>query len=154
MAIRGHDPRFGEDYDHWAFVPRALPEAIELTTETWALVAEAMHALGRLDQAGQQVPNPMLLRRPTLRREAQSTSALEGTYAPLSEVLEADPATSRPGRPRSSRSSTTYVRRNTPLQPWSTGRSASVFCSIFTSCSFVVRRQMVPMPDGFGRIKS
>ncbi len=49
-----------------------------------------MHALGRLDQAGQQVPNPILLRRPTLRREAQSTSALEGTYAPLAEVLEAD----------------------------------------------------------------
>lgn len=54
------------------------------------MVSEAMLALGRLDQAGRQVPNPSLLRRPTLRREAQSTSALEGTYAPLTEVLEAD----------------------------------------------------------------
>lgn len=86
----GHDPRFGEDYDQWAFVPAPLPEAVDLTAPTWALVAEAMHALGRLDQAGQQIPNPTLLRRPTLRREAQSTSALEGTYAPLTEVLEAD----------------------------------------------------------------
>jgi Fic family protein len=50
-----------------------------------------MLSLGRLDQAGRQVPDPALLRRPTLRREAQSTSALEGTYAPLSEVLEVDP---------------------------------------------------------------
>ena len=37
-----------------------------------------------------RLPNPTLLRRPTLQREAQSTSALEGTYAPLSEVLTAD----------------------------------------------------------------
>lgn len=90
VAIRGHDPRFGEEYDHWAFVPSPLPEVVELQAATWALVADAMHALGRLDQVGGQVPNPMLLRRPTLRREAQSTSALEGTYAPLSDVLEAD----------------------------------------------------------------
>ena len=31
-----------------------------------------------------------LLRRPALRREAQSTSALEGTYAPFADVLAAD----------------------------------------------------------------
>lgn len=36
------------------------------------------------------MPNPTLLRRPTLRREAQSTSALEGTYAPFADVLAAD----------------------------------------------------------------
>jgi Fic family protein len=34
--------------------------------------------------------NPKLLRRPSLRREAQSTSALEGTYEPLRAVLTAD----------------------------------------------------------------
>ena len=37
-----------------------------------------------------QIPNPALLRRPTLRREAQSTSALEGTYAPLTDVFGAE----------------------------------------------------------------
>jgi len=36
------------------------------------------------------LPNPTLLRLPTLQREAQSTSALEGTYAPLADVLVAD----------------------------------------------------------------
>jgi Fic family protein len=50
-----------------------------------------MLSIGRLDQAGRQILSPSLLRRPTLRREAQSTSALEGTYAPLTEVLEVDP---------------------------------------------------------------
>lgn len=50
----------------------------------------AAAALAKLDQAGRQVPNPDLFRRPTLRREAQSTSALEGTYAAFTDLLEAD----------------------------------------------------------------
>ncbi len=47
-------------------------------------------ALAALDSSAAQLPNPRLLRRPTLRREAQSTSALEGTFAPLEQVLAAD----------------------------------------------------------------
>lgn len=96
VPIRGHDGRFGEDYDHWAYVPEPLPLIVELSPQTWRVVSEAMLNLGRLDQAGRQIPNPGLLRRPTLRREAQSTSALEGTYAPLSEVLEVDPDDAEP----------------------------------------------------------
>jgi Fic family protein len=40
--------------------------------------------------AAERVPNPGLLVRPALRKEAQSTSALEGTYAPITEVLEGE----------------------------------------------------------------
>lgn len=99
-AIRGMDNRFGVAYDHMAFVPDTLPSRLpELSGDTWLTVVAATKALGRLDQASQQVPNPELLRQPTLRREAQSTSALEGTFAPLSEVLIAragdDPAPSK-----------------------------------------------------------
>jgi Fic family protein len=36
------------------------------------------------------LPNPRLLVRPALTKEAVATSALEGTFAPLSEVLEAE----------------------------------------------------------------
>ncbi|WP_200955002.1 Fic family protein [Aeromicrobium sp. Root236] len=53
-------------------------------------MADARAALGALDSTARQLPNPQLLRQPTLRKEAQSTSALEGTYAPLDEVLAAD----------------------------------------------------------------
>ena len=53
------------------------------------MVAAAGRALAALDATAQQLPNPYLLRIPSLRREAQSTSALEGTYAPLREVLTA-----------------------------------------------------------------
>lgn len=39
---------------------------------------------------GEDLPNPDMLRRPTMRREAQSTSALEGTFEPLETVLAQD----------------------------------------------------------------
>jgi Fic family protein len=88
--IRGHDAYLGRDYDHYAFVPKPLPSSVPLTERTYKYVAEAHMAIGRLDFAVRRLPNPSLLVRPALRREAQSTSALEGTYAPLEEVLEAD----------------------------------------------------------------
>lgn len=80
----------GQQYDHFAYVPKPLPPAFELTPVTRKAVSEADLAIGRLDGAGGQLPNPLLLVRPTIRREAVSTSALEGTYAELADVLGAE----------------------------------------------------------------
>jgi Fic family protein len=85
--INGFDQRSGEEYNHWAYVPDPLPGTVVLAAATWTVVARAEAALARLDEASRQLPDPSLLRRPALRREAQSTSALEGTYAPLEDVL-------------------------------------------------------------------
>ncbi len=87
VPINGFDQRTGEPYEHWAYVPNPLPRTVDLTPATWTVVARAEAALARLDEAARQLPDPSLLRRPALRREAQSTSALEGTYAPLEDVL-------------------------------------------------------------------
>jgi Fic family protein len=93
VPISGVDPRTGEQFEHKAFLPSLLPRTTpELSGETWAAVSQASLALGRLDDASQRIPNPALLRRPSIRREAVSTSALEGTYAPFEDVLEADVA--------------------------------------------------------------
>jgi Fic family protein len=73
-----------------AFLPEPLPRDLVLSTGTWTTVTAATAALARLDGAARRVPEPSLLRRPTLRREAQSTSALEGTYAPFAQVLAAE----------------------------------------------------------------
>lgn len=89
VPLTGRDG-FGRDYAVEAFVPDPLPSEVSLTSEAWRAVSRANHALGRLQQAARMVPNPGLLRTPTIRREAQSTSALEGTFAPLEEVLAAD----------------------------------------------------------------
>lgn len=99
VPIRGTDGRTGVEYEHFAFLPEPLPEEVLLSARTQVLVAEASTALGRLDTASMQVPNPSLLRRPAIKREAQSTSALEGTYVPFEDVLGADenPSTPRDG---------------------------------------------------------
>lgn len=86
ITIRGVDGRHGP-FEHVAFVPCPLAGEPELAAGTWKAIATARAALGRLEQVALQVPEPTLLHRPTLRREAQSTSALEGTFAPLDEVL-------------------------------------------------------------------
>lgn len=90
VPILGPDPLTHELVEGMAFLPEPLPTSITLTTHTWTAVNHATAALARLDGAARLIPNPRLLRRPALRREAQSTSALEGTFAPFAEVLAAD----------------------------------------------------------------
>jgi len=90
VKITGHDHYLGRPYDHFAFVPIPLPATVPLEERTYKLVGQAERAIGRLDAATSRLPNPSLLVRPALYSEAVSTSALEGTYAPLMEVLEAD----------------------------------------------------------------
>jgi Fic family protein len=90
QTIKGHDAQLRRDYSHFAFVPHDLATHLVLEPLTYKVSGEAERAVGRLDASAQRLPNPKLLVRPSLIREAVSTSALEGTYAPLLEVLEAD----------------------------------------------------------------
>ena len=90
VPIHGHDAYLQRDYSHHAFVPCPAPTMVTLSQGTYNSVTKAALALGRLDFAVRRLPDPRLLVRPVLRREAQSTSELEGTYAALDEVLAAD----------------------------------------------------------------
>jgi Fic family protein len=90
VPILGPDPVSHEIVEGRAFLPDPLPRDITLSTPTWNRVNGASAALARLDGAARLMPKPELLRRPALRREAQSTSALEGTFAPFADVLAAD----------------------------------------------------------------
>lgn len=83
-------PISGPNFQHVAFVPDPLPTEIALSTFIQTRMSEADRAVGRLDLSSQRLANPLVLVRPTLIREAVSTSALEGTYAPFRDVLEAD----------------------------------------------------------------
>jgi Fic family protein len=90
VPISGHDAYLRRDYSHFAFVPAPLPRRIDLAMKAHKLADKASMSVGRLDFAVKRLPDPGLLVRPALRQEAQSTSALEGTYATLEEVFEAD----------------------------------------------------------------
>lgn len=86
----------GKHRKYEAFLPDPLPSELELSTATWSVVLEAATALSKLDQSGSQIPAPGLLRDPAIRREAQSTSALEGTYAAFTDLLEAEQEDEKP----------------------------------------------------------
>jgi hypothetical protein len=90
VPITGFDQRYNEPFETRAFLPHPLPDRVDLDHETVFAVTSATAAVARLDQAAFRLPNPLLLARPAIRREAVSTSALEGTYATFDEVLEAD----------------------------------------------------------------
>lgn len=82
----------GSTIGHFAFVPAPLSAEISLSEEEHLAVSKADQALGILEGVAGTLPSKQLLIRPLIRREAVSTSALEGTYAGLSEVLEAEAA--------------------------------------------------------------
>ena len=90
VPIAGVDPGRGE-WTHAAFFPHPLPPVSpELSGATYRAVADARASLAALDSTARSLPNPRLFRQTTLRVEAQSTAALEGTYEPLMKVLAAD----------------------------------------------------------------
>jgi Fic family protein len=90
VPISGTDPRSMKDWEYWAYLPDQLPTLPHLQPRALALSAKAGSAVARLDEAVAQLPRPEILVRPVIRKEAKSTSALEGTYASFEDVLEAD----------------------------------------------------------------
>jgi Fic family protein len=90
VPIRGFDGRFDERYETHAFIPDDLPCAVDLPGEVWLAVTDAMAELGRLDAAASLIPNPQLVTRVATRREAIGTSALEGTFANLTDLFAAE----------------------------------------------------------------
>lgn len=98
VPISGTDEHL-RSYSYFAFLPDPLPEEPNLSPRTWAAVTEAAAALAALKQACSPLPNPRLLIAPALAREAVDTSALEGTYAALPDVLEARLSQARPTSP-------------------------------------------------------
>jgi Fic family protein len=73
-----------------AFYPSPLPRRLAVSAETAVWLGEAESALGRLDGVSQLLPNPNLLVRPYVVREAVASTRIEGTRASIAEVYDAD----------------------------------------------------------------
>jgi Fic family protein len=78
---------------HLTFVPDPLPPGLAFDTATIKLLSDADQAMGQLAGVGRMLPNPHLLIRPFLRREAVLSSKIEGTQTSLEQLLlfEVDP---------------------------------------------------------------
>jgi Fic family protein len=73
------------------------------------VLSDADRAVGRLAGEGGRLPNPHLLIRPFLRREAVLSSRIEGTQATLGELLAAEAGAAVARSPSDLREVTNYV---------------------------------------------
>ncbi len=83
------------DREQWAFLPHPLPPHWEPTVDVVNLLVDAERALAALNMLGLLLPNPHLLIRPFLQREAVASSRIEGTVTDLRQLMlfEADAST-------------------------------------------------------------
>lgn len=72
---------------YWAFVPNPLPPHLEWTSELVSALSQADRALGALAGLSNTLPNPHVLVRPFIRREAVLSSRIEDTKASLSDLF-------------------------------------------------------------------
>jgi Fic family protein len=88
LIIPGKHVRVPSGYT--AFVPHPLPPRFHWTPELVRALSDADRLVGRLAGEGGRLPNPHLLLRPFVRREAVLSSRIEGTQATLGELLAAE----------------------------------------------------------------
>ncbi len=72
---------------NWAFIPNSLPPKIEYDAKLVKLQSEADRQLGELSGTGRLLDNPYLLVSPYIRREAVSSSRIEGTQSDLNDLF-------------------------------------------------------------------
>lgn len=73
-----------------AFVPAPLPPKFDWTTRLIRVLSDADRLIGKLAGEGGRLPNPHILLRPFVQREAVLSSKIEGTQATLGELLAAE----------------------------------------------------------------
>ena len=85
---------------HWVYSPAPLPPVWNYGQRLAEVLSRADQSLGSLRSLGNLLPNPHLLIRPFIRREAVLSSRIEGTVTRLDQLLlyEAEPDGGRAGR--------------------------------------------------------
>ncbi len=92
-----------------AYVPGPLPPPLAWSPGLVSALSRADLALGRLAGEGRRLPNPHLLIRPFIRREAVLSSRIEGTQATLGELLAAEAGAAVDRSPADLREVANYV---------------------------------------------
>jgi len=96
--------------EQWAFLPNPLPPDWEPTIEMVNLIVESERAIAALNMLGQMLPNPHLLIRPFLQREAVASSRIEGTVTNLKQLMLFDADESASEDSADAREVANYVR--------------------------------------------
>ena len=92
-----------------AFVPDPLPPQLVWSDPLLNALSDADRAIGRLAGEGRRLPNPHVLMRPFITREAVLSSRIEGTQATLGELLAAEAGAMVDRSPEDLREVSNYV---------------------------------------------
>src|SRR5205823_12978293 len=92
-----------------AFIPAPLPPTLDWTPRLIRVLSDADRLIGRLAGEGRRLPNPHVLIRPFVRREAVLSSRIEGTRATLGELLAAEAGAAVDRSPADLREVANYV---------------------------------------------
>lgn len=90
-------------------MPDPLPPELTWSPELIRALSDADRMIGRLAGEGRRLPNPHLLIRPFVRREAVLSSRIEGTRATLGELLAAEAGAAVERSPADLREVANYV---------------------------------------------
>lgn len=86
----------GGPHGYVAYFPSPIPRDVEISQGVYRLALEAEVALAELNGVRRLLPNPHLLAHPFLRREAVSSTRIEGTQASLTDLFEAEATNTAP----------------------------------------------------------
>lgn len=111
-------------YNQKAFVPDALPPDFDLSKVALDL-AEAMVSIGELKGACRLLSNPYILIRPLQRLEAQTSSAMEGTYTTADALVVTEA-----GMDKSPTAEATEVNNYIRALAWAVGQLESLPISV------------------------
>jgi Fic family protein len=106
---RPHGRRIRCAGGYQAYLPAPLPPRLAWSAGLVAALSQADRAIGRLAGEGRRLPNPHLLIRPFVRREAVLSSRIEGTQATLGELLAAEAGVAVERSPEDLREVANYV---------------------------------------------
>ncbi len=95
---------------YWSFIPPPPIRELALDPQISLALSDSDRRLGELAGAGEWLPNPHLLIRPFLRREAVLSSRIEGTQASVADLVLFEAGPGAPERSPDVREVLNYVR--------------------------------------------
>jgi Fic family protein len=90
LIMKKPSGKYIKGFGYESFLPHPLPPEINWTPQLIRSLSDADRLIGQLSGEGKQLPNPHLLIRPFIKREAVLSSRIEGTQATLGELLAND----------------------------------------------------------------
>jgi len=82
-----HGRKVAHPRGYETYVPAPLPPPVSFSAAVWRALSDADRLIGRLAGEARSLPNPHILMRPFVRREAVLSSRIEGTTTTLPELL-------------------------------------------------------------------